>query len=89
MPSGDVPEWLWSGLQNRLPRFNSGRRLQLLEKNGLQLGSQRVVQSIPPFFPHLSSPASGTDSETFLRAEKGSRKTISLDPHPAGFKGYL
>jgi hypothetical protein len=23
-----VPEWLWSGLQNRLPRFNSGRRLQ-------------------------------------------------------------
>ena len=27
-PYGDVPEWLWSGLQNRLPRFNSGRRLQ-------------------------------------------------------------
>jgi hypothetical protein len=27
-PGGDVPEWLWSGLQNRLPRFNSGRRLQ-------------------------------------------------------------
>src|SRR5215475_11527397 len=25
---GAVPEWLWSGLQNRLPRFNSGRRLQ-------------------------------------------------------------
>jgi hypothetical protein len=28
MPSsGDVAEWLRSGLQNRLPRFNSGRRL--------------------------------------------------------------
>ena len=24
---GHVPEWLWSGLQNRLPRFNSGRGL--------------------------------------------------------------
>src|SRR5207302_2599860 len=26
-PSGDVAEWLRSGLQNRLRRFNSGRRL--------------------------------------------------------------
>ena len=26
---GHVPEWLWSGLQNRLPRFNSGRGLHL------------------------------------------------------------
>ena len=25
---GDVAEWLGTGLQNLLPRFNSGRRLQ-------------------------------------------------------------
>ena len=27
-PDGHVAEWLRSGLQNRLPRFNSGRGLQ-------------------------------------------------------------
>jgi hypothetical protein len=27
--NGHVAEWLRSGLQNRLPRFNSGRGLQL------------------------------------------------------------
>ena len=27
-PNGHVAEWLRSGLQNRLPRFNSGRGLQ-------------------------------------------------------------
>jgi hypothetical protein len=27
-----VAEWLRSGLQNRLPRFNSGRGLQHLDK---------------------------------------------------------
>jgi hypothetical protein len=27
-PDGDVAEWLRRGLQNLLPRFNSGRRLQ-------------------------------------------------------------
>jgi hypothetical protein len=27
-PYGHVAEWLRSGLQNRLPRFNSGRGLQ-------------------------------------------------------------
>jgi hypothetical protein len=32
-PHGDVAEWLRSGLQNRLPRFNSGRRLHKI--NGL------------------------------------------------------
>src|SRR5262249_48102761 len=30
-PSGDVAEWLRSGLQNRLRRFNSGRRLHSLD----------------------------------------------------------
>ena len=29
---GHVAEWLRSGLQNRLPRFNSGRGLQLSVK---------------------------------------------------------
>jgi hypothetical protein len=28
MANGHVAEWLRSGLQNRLPRFNSGRGLQ-------------------------------------------------------------
>ncbi len=28
MDHGDVAEWLGTGLQNLLPRFNSGRRLQ-------------------------------------------------------------
>jgi hypothetical protein len=28
-PDGDVAEWLRRGLQNLLPRFNSGRRLHL------------------------------------------------------------
>ena len=27
---GDVAEWLGTGLQNLLPRFNSGRRLQFM-----------------------------------------------------------
>jgi hypothetical protein len=37
---GDVPEWLWSGLQNRLPRFNSGRRLQENQRlSGRQIDS--------------------------------------------------
>ncbi len=27
---GDVAEWLGTGLQNLLPRFNSGRRLQYM-----------------------------------------------------------
>lgn len=27
MDFGDVAEWLGTGLQNLLPRFNSGRRL--------------------------------------------------------------
>ena len=30
---GHVAEWLRSGLQNRLPRFNSGRGLQLPLRN--------------------------------------------------------
>ena len=33
MRYGHVAEWLRSGLQNRLPRFNSGRGLQHLAKN--------------------------------------------------------
>jgi hypothetical protein len=30
MDFGDVAEWLGTGLQNLLPRFNSGRRLHLI-----------------------------------------------------------
>jgi hypothetical protein len=36
-PCGDVAEWIRSGLQNRLPRFNSGRRLQPLDMSSYWL----------------------------------------------------
>ena len=45
---GDVAEWLRSGLQNRLPRFNSGRGLQpsLLRSFGLA-SLQALVRRLP------------------------------------------
>jgi hypothetical protein len=47
---GDVPEWLWSGLQNRVPRFNSGRRLHcgvaFSDQHGVALTSRRPLKSI-------------------------------------------
>jgi hypothetical protein len=52
-PSGDVPEWLWSGLQNRLPRFNSGRRLQRFD---LEIISTEPVPHCAYFPPLRTSP---------------------------------
>jgi hypothetical protein len=40
-PDGDVAEWLRRGLQNLLPRFNSGRRLHL-QYQRLNAGSRNV-----------------------------------------------
>ena len=34
MTDGHVAEWLRNGLQNRVPRFNSGRGLQLHQSTG-------------------------------------------------------
>src|SRR5687767_8048947 len=44
-PCGDVAEWLRSGLQSRLSRFDSGRRLHINSKyiNDLGLRSQAKV----------------------------------------------
>ena len=47
---GHVAEWLRSGLQNRLPRFNSGRGLQQnqsLSALGL-VGNGRIVTDLSP-----------------------------------------
>ena len=44
-PYGHVPEWLWSGLQNRLPRFNSGRGLHLQNQWLRGLGSPLEIRS--------------------------------------------
>lgn len=42
-PNGHVAEWLRSGLQNRLPRFNSGRGLQ--RNQSLSEGTYRLTDS--------------------------------------------
>ena len=46
-PEGHVAEWLRSGLQNRLPRFNSGRGLQ--GNQGLSFSSSPPAKSTIPF----------------------------------------
>ena len=49
---GDVAEWLGTGLQNLLPRFNSGRRLQHISRALSSAGerfpdTEEVTGSIP------------------------------------------
>ena len=46
-PCGDVAEWLRSGLQNRLPRFNSGRRLQPLDMSSYWLRRTGAAAASP------------------------------------------
>jgi hypothetical protein len=48
-PHGHVAEWLRSGLQNRLPRFNSGRGLQVLipERTASHRNAARGSDSFP------------------------------------------
>ena len=55
-PSGDVAEWLRSGLQSRLHRFDSGRRLR----------SARTPSAAPPplLWVRLQGPASATRART-------------------------
>ena len=43
--SGGVAEWLGTGLQNRSPRFNSGRRLHLGIPRGLYSAALRAHSS--------------------------------------------
>jgi hypothetical protein len=43
---GHVAEWLRSGLQNRLPRFNSGRGLQKNQTLRLDLPKYLRLQSV-------------------------------------------
>jgi hypothetical protein len=46
MRHGHVAEWLRSGLQNRLPRFNSGRGLQQNQQFGERLKKRMVGKSV-------------------------------------------
>jgi hypothetical protein len=54
-PDGHVAEWLRSGLQNRLPRFNSGRGLQSFPTTR-HLGAlgRRALGRVLAFWPTLS-----------------------------------
>src|SRR5262249_40411003 len=46
-PQGHVAEWLRNGLQNRVPRFNSGRGLQINQLVGSSAAAQKPA--LPPW----------------------------------------
>jgi hypothetical protein len=48
---GHVAEWLRNGLQNRVPRFNSGRGLHGSGMNLLFRMRRRVAERISPLQP--------------------------------------
>ena len=56
-PEGHVAEWLRSGLQNRLPRFNSGRGLQENQSLSPSPSSNkvRIATGLPPDDFEISS----------------------------------
>ena len=67
MPAGDVAEWLRSGLQSRLHRFDSGRRLsKCRSKSALLLAGVRG--QVANFVPTLSRGASPAKSRSHLDA---------------------
>ena len=42
-PDGHVAEWLRNGLQNRVPRFNSGRGLQPCKRGAAKAAAPKPV----------------------------------------------
>ena len=50
-----MPEWLWSGLQNRLPRFNSGRGLHPIWISDPSLRSARPSREAGLWLDTLTS----------------------------------
>jgi hypothetical protein len=54
---GHVAEWLRNGLQNRVPRFNSGRGLQINQLVGARAAAPKPALPTTLIDPHIDGEA--------------------------------
>src|SRR5262249_18285982 len=58
-PQGHVAEWLRNGLQNRVPRFNSGRGLQINQPVGSSAAAPNGLAAVDQIGAHIEGEAAG------------------------------